>query len=120
MKHKIYVDGIDYQYHIPDDFGGIQVFFSKESAKANLECWKECGIMELTLDCNNPKIIVREDKELALENAQTVEQISLDYIKKGPKKIWKEFQHLFWGIKNYIRCQYLKIKRKVYEKRIRT
>jgi hypothetical protein len=38
MKYKAYICSTDALYHVPDDFGGIQIFFTEESLRANKSC----------------------------------------------------------------------------------
>lgn len=49
---EIYMCKTDYDYHIPDDICGVNIYFSKESIKKHRECIKSCGIVKLKLDLN--------------------------------------------------------------------
>lgn len=59
MKYKAYICSKDAEYHIPDDFGGIRIFFSKESIIANNSCICEdefgCKIVEIEIDIPEDK-----------------------------------------------------------------
>ena len=59
-KFKAYICSKDAEYHIPDDFGGIEIFFSKESIKANKKCISDhdkhgCKIVEIEISV--PEVI---------------------------------------------------------------
>ena len=111
---KVYICGTDARYHIPDDADGINIYFSVESMKERCSCWRECGITELELDCENPVVIEPENWELAMKNSRTGEQISWDCITQGPKNILKaikdEVKSTLWGIKSLISMYYYRLR----------
>jgi len=54
VKYKAYICSKDAQYHIPDDFGGIDIYFSEKSLRAHKTCidsddkWG-CKVVEIEL-----------------------------------------------------------------------
>lgn len=55
MKCKAYICSKDAEYHIPDDYGGIRIFFSRDSIKDNRPCVLDeseygCKIIEIEID----------------------------------------------------------------------
>lgn len=60
MKYKAYICSKDAEYHIPDDFGGIEIFFSEESIKFNRKCVCSddeygCKIVQIEIDIPDDK-----------------------------------------------------------------
>lgn len=45
----VYVCKTDYDYHIPDDWNGIDIYFSEKSIRTHRKCVKECGIVKMKL-----------------------------------------------------------------------
>ena len=121
MKHKVYCCTTDARYHIPEDNGGIQIYFSLDSAKRHCSCWEECGVTELILDCSKPKVAVKENFELAMKNARTSNQIAWDYVRNGPYKILKTvfvvLRDIKWAIKELARYNYYRLLYRIYGKR---
>jgi|TARA_R110000851_G_scaffold105563_1_gene224007 hypothetical protein len=46
-NYKAYVCRTDWTYHFPDDWDGVNIYFSKESIMAHRGCIKECGVTEV-------------------------------------------------------------------------
>lgn len=112
-KVTVFIDGTDARWHIPDDSHGIRVFFSEASLKAHTSCWEECGVVQATLDLSKSKIVVEENHKLAMKNAKSSDQIALDYFKRGPKRIRKELNDMWWGFKGWVRCGFRKLRAKI-------
>ncbi|MFZ4411487.1 MAG: hypothetical protein ACOYOV_00290 [Bacteroidales bacterium] len=58
MKFKAYICSKDAEYHIPDDYGGIEIFFSEKSLRDHKACVNDndewgCRAVEITI--NVPK-----------------------------------------------------------------
>lgn len=50
MKNKEYVGYVcktDWDYHFPDDYNGVTVYFSEKSIKDHRKCVKYCGIVKV-------------------------------------------------------------------------
>jgi len=58
-KVKVYLCKTDYDYHIPDDINGINIYFSEKDLRKNRKCVETCGIVSCTLEFDN---IIQEDK----------------------------------------------------------
>jgi len=118
LKYKVYIDGNDLKYHVPDDFHGVRIFFDEKSIKANTKCWAECGITQVVLDCSQPNIIVKEDWDLAMKNAVPSSLIERRYILNGLKAMYKGLRMAYWGIKcTYISGPFWRLYYKVRGKR---
>ena len=55
MKYKAYCCSKDAMYHIPDDFDGIDIYFTKESLIAHKSCICEddtfgCKVVEIEIN----------------------------------------------------------------------
>lgn len=37
----------DWDYHFPDDWHGVDIYFSEKSIKAHRKCVEECGIVKV-------------------------------------------------------------------------
>ena len=52
-KFKAYICSKDAIYHIPDDYGGIEIYFSKKSLKEHKKCIQDgkygCKIVEIEI-----------------------------------------------------------------------
>lgn len=59
---EIYMCKTDYQYHIPDDMHGVNIYFSEESIKKNRKCVESCGIVKLKLDLDTMEPVNYEKK----------------------------------------------------------
>jgi len=46
-KIKAYMCKTDFDYHIPDDINGVDIYFSKQDLINNRPCVKDCGIVEI-------------------------------------------------------------------------
>lgn len=109
-KIKIYVDGTDAAYHIPDDAAGIRVYFDVDSMKQHNKCWEECGIIQLELDMSKPKVVVPENPKLARKNAISGDQVIVHTIKSGFKDILKALKAIKWAVGSYITSRYYRFK----------
>lgn len=47
MNYKAYVCKTDWDYHFPDDWNGVDIYFSEESIKVHRKCVKECGVEQV-------------------------------------------------------------------------
>lgn len=92
MKFKAYICSLDAEYHIPDDYGGINIYFSKKSLKDHKKCIgkgkHDCKVVEIEIE------VPRLNMETALELATELEKKPL---KLDRKKIIAE---VIKGIKN--------------------
>ena len=60
MKYKAYICSTDAQYHIPDDWDGIQIYFSEKSLRAHKTCVcdkAEHGCFPVEIEIKLPKVI---------------------------------------------------------------
>lgn len=53
-KYKAYICSKDAEYHIPDDFGGVDIYFSEKSLRANKKCINDedkygCCVVEIEI-----------------------------------------------------------------------
>ncbi len=46
-KYTAYVCKTDWTYHFPDDWSGVNIYFSEESIVHHRECVGECGIVKV-------------------------------------------------------------------------
>lgn len=57
MKYKAYICSKDAEYHIPDDYHGIHIYFSVKSIKEHCKCISNdnwgCKIVEIEIDVPN-------------------------------------------------------------------
>ena len=49
-KTKVYVCKTDFDYHIPDDMHGIQIYFTEKDLRRDRECVAECGVVEMEIE----------------------------------------------------------------------
>lgn len=54
MKHKAYICSKDCDYHIPDDWHGIDIYFSEKSIREYKKCISDkehgCKVVEITIE----------------------------------------------------------------------
>jgi len=46
-EYTAYVCQTDWDYHFPDDWHGVDIYFSEKSIKAHRKCVEECGIVKV-------------------------------------------------------------------------
>ena len=72
-----YVCKTDWIYHVPDDYHGINIYFSEKAIRELMPCVEECGIVKIKLSyeevvektcdfcdvpCDNPECFTKEKK----------------------------------------------------------
>ena len=55
MKYKAYICSKDAHYHIPDDYDGIDIYFSEKSLRAHKTCINDkdkwgCRVVEIVIE----------------------------------------------------------------------
>ena len=46
-EYTAYVCKTDWDYHFPDDWHGVDIYFSEKSIREHRKCVKECGIVKV-------------------------------------------------------------------------
>ena len=46
-EYTAYVCQTDWDYHFPDDWHGVNIYFSEKSIKEHRKCVEECGIVKI-------------------------------------------------------------------------
>lgn len=59
----IYLCKTDFDYHIPDDVNGVNIYFSEKAIHKCRECVKYCGVVKLKLDLDTMEIVSKPQKE---------------------------------------------------------
>jgi len=72
MSYKAYVCRTDWLYHFPDDWNGVDIYFSKKSIKAHRECVKECGIEQVRVVSEKEYQKLQEELEMLRRNLKSV------------------------------------------------
>lgn len=58
-EYIAYVCKTDWEWHFPDDFDGVNLYFSEESIKKHRKCVEECGIVKVKVSLEE---VVQERK----------------------------------------------------------
>ena len=46
-EYFAYVCKTDWTYHFPDDWYGVNIYFSEKSIRTHCECVEQCGIVKV-------------------------------------------------------------------------
>lgn len=59
QSKKFYICGVDWQHELGETL--VRVYASECHLKKETTCWKECGIVEITVDESNAKWLHPQD-----------------------------------------------------------
>ena len=72
MNYKAYVCRTDWLYHFPDDWHGVNIYFSEKSIKTHRKCIKECGIEKVVVVSEKEYDKLQEELEILRRNLKSV------------------------------------------------
>lgn len=58
---KLYMCMIDWQHELGEAADGTLMYPSLKALQKYHDCWEECGVVEVTVSFNAPKVIVNQD-----------------------------------------------------------
>ncbi len=47
---ELFIDGVDWEHEIPNASWGNTIYYGLEDLKEHNKCWKECGVVKVTLE----------------------------------------------------------------------